>query len=175
MPRIQGAAGTGPTPPSPSGGGGGGGSVDMAELVQEFAPYEFTTPGNPGPQLGPNFTGGPFTISAGGSFTLATIPLDDDSDYSITYQVTVRDTANNRAKWKDSQDWGRGSGGVPTLLGTSDGPAPVVNSIATLANNWMALVQSGNNVLLQITTLNTQHINVIWDVYIVARQLPVAL
>jgi hypothetical protein len=149
--------------------------LDLAELeAAGYGPAELI-PGPPGSPLGPNFSGGPTLIIAAGTFTLVTIPIDDDSDYSISFQITVRDTSIDIAKWKDTQDWDRASGGVPTLIGTSDGPAPVTPvSFTTLSGNWASLVASGNNVLLQLTTLNTQHINITWEVDVRARFLPAA-
>lgn len=178
---VTGTTGAGPQGIQGPQGGMGAPGLDLAELEAiGFGPVEMI-PGPPGPQLGPNFSYGPTQINTAGTFTLATIPLDDNSDYSITFQITVRDTSTDIAKWKDCQDWNRASAGVPTLIGTSDGPGPITPvSFTTLVTagspvgNWVKLIQSGNDVLLQLVTANTQHIMVTAEVDVRARYLPAA-
>ena len=177
---IFGSGGVGPPgPPGPPGAAGAPGAPGINGTAgfngapgDDGAPGEAGIPGANGPPVGPSFEYGPVEIQAAGTYTIATIPLDDDSDYSIDYVVLAKSTANDRAKWKDSQDWARSGGGVPVLTGTSDGPDPVTPAaFTTLAGAWVTAVQSSNNVLIQLTLANSQKVMISAYGYVKATSL----
>lgn len=124
---------------------------------------------------GPSFAGS-FTSSSTTTSTPQSIALTDDTYYQFVFSVVARDTGTAFAIWIDSQTWYRASGGAPTQLGGSMGPAPV-NTIATgaITGTWVTFVPSSNNMTLNIVTSATNHTKFDWQIWFNSRPMTAAV
>lgn len=121
-------------------------------------------------RFGPNLEAIPrppirLTTAASGTFTLATISLDDETLYTIEADVMIKqNNTSNRAGYKVIGTFYRDGGGGATLQGA----LAVLHSQETVAGMDATLTASGNNVLLTATTTTALTTQIQADVKVAA-------